>query len=125
MSRLKYVSAVSKADSRSGFIVQYQGKQRTSIVEKNVVEEFIRKLLVDEGVIGRNDPAPLKPKYRKKAKQKPNVIGLTLRRDAGAYEGTSVRIGRHTDLGAATRALQAAVAKRPAASRLGCARLLW
>ena len=65
-SKLQYVSAVKKADGRKGYIVQYQGKRRTPIVEKNVAEEFIRKLLIEEGEIGRNDPAPLKPKYRKR-----------------------------------------------------------
>ena len=119
-SKLQYVSAVKKADGRKGYIVQYQGKQRTPIVEKNVAEEFIRKLLIDEGVIGRKEPAPLKPRYRKKAKMKPNVIGLTLRRDAGVYEGSKVFIGRHRDLSAAISALKTAAAKQPGATRLGC-----
>ena len=73
-------------------------------MEKQVAEDFIRKLLIDEGVIGRNEPAPLKPKYRKKAKMKPNVFGLTLRRDAGVYEGSTMSIGRHRDLSASISA---------------------
>ena len=67
-SKLLYVFLIRKADGRKGYIAQYQGKQRTPIVEKRVAEDFIRKLLIDEGVIGRKEPAPLKPIYRKRLK---------------------------------------------------------
>ena len=51
---------------------------------------------------------------------RPNVFGLTLRRDAGVYEGSNLSIGRHRDLSAAISALKTAAAKQPGATRLGC-----
>lgn len=68
MSRLKHVSKVAKADGRDGYIVQYGGQQQTGIIGKREAEGFVRKLLVKEKVIGPRDPAPLKARFRKKAK---------------------------------------------------------
>jgi len=68
MSRLKYVSRVVRGDGRDGFIVQYKGRQRTGLLKKGAAETFVRDLLVKEGEIEPTDPAPLKARYRKKAK---------------------------------------------------------
>ena len=121
MSKLKYVSEEVKSDGRSGFKVQYEGRQLLTMATKTEAHTFITKHLRKVGEFGPEEKAPVKAKFRMKATKPSNICGIVFKPAQGFYEGSSFNIGRHSDIKNAKAALDRELKKRQGddARRLG------
>ena len=113
-SRWKYLSYDTKHDGRKGWKVQYGGKQLISLAKFPAAKACLQNLLVQKGVIRRNDPLPPRVEFRKKATKQSKTQGVCLDQARGLYRGVSFSVGYHRKESDVVAAVKTAVRKHPA-----------